>query len=88
MPHGTPLHHGRGAAGGVGLRTMKKEYMKPELLVAAMENEPLLLGGSPVQQVQSGTTGITLGGGSSKNGNVGARTKGRGLWDDEEDWDE
>lgn len=63
---------------------MKKNiYQKPEMRVVLLQHQQTLLAGS-VDSVNSGDTGITIGGGSS--GPARARQFNGGIdWDD---WDE
>ncbi len=65
---------------------MKKHYVKPVMQATEIEGTCILTG-SPVQQISGNLTGsdkINLGSGSTTT----ARSKDRGYWDDEEDWEE
>ena len=67
---------------------MKKNYVKPAMQATAIEATCIICG-SPVRTVNSGGAGIGYGGSSAAIGqNPTARSKDRGLWGDEEDWEE
>jgi len=65
---------------------MKKNYVKP--VIQATEIEGTCILNTSVKSNLADGDKIKVGGGSASGGNPTARSKDRGFWDDEEEWEE